>query len=200
MNILFYSAIGRQGKTTNAIGYAKHTKAKYYTNDLQNATKELYGDMFKTGDFVEIEIGKEITIDDKDNIVFDFGGYIDSRLIDVIQYVDICVVPISYQSKSEYIPTVKTINAILEHNKNVVILINNTATKLIGEVKEALNYAFPKLPIFTINSSRYISRLANHQKTIFDLLEKGGGLEKHFIKKSLIPQIKKFYNYLDNNT
>ena len=167
MNILFYSAIGRQGKTTNAIGYAKHTKSKYYTNDLQNATKELYGDMFKKGDFVEIGIGEEISIDDEDNIVFDFGGYIDSRLIDVIKYVDVCVVPIAYQSKSEYIPAVKTINALLEHNKNVVILINNTATKLIDEVKEALSYTFPKLPIFTISSSRYISRLANHQKKPF---------------------------------
>ena len=198
MNLLFYSAIGRQGKTTHAIGYAQHTKAKLYTNDIQNATKELYGDMFKNGDFVEIGIGEEIEINDSHNIIFDFGGYIDSRLVDVIKYVDACVVPISYQSKSEYIPAVRTINALSEHNDNIVIIINNTATKLIPEVKEALEEAYPNYPLFVVNSSRYISRLANYQKTLFDLLEVGDGLEKHRIKETLIPQIKAFYDHLDN--
>lgn len=198
MNLLFYSAIGRQGKTTHAIGYAQHTKAKLYTNDIQNATKELYRDMFKNGDFVEIGIGEEIEIDDSHNIIFDFGGYIDSRLVDVIKYVDACIVPISYQSKSEYIPAVRTINALAEHNDNIVILINNTAINLIPEVKEALEEAYPNYPIFVVNSSRYISRLANYQKTLFDLLEVGGGLEKHRIKETLIPQIKAFYDHLDN--
>lgn len=100
MNLLFYSAIGRQGKTTHAIGYAQYKGAKLYTNDVQNATKELYGDMFKQGDFVEIGVGEEIEIDDSDNIVFDLGGYIDSRLVDVIKYVDACVVPIASQAKT----------------------------------------------------------------------------------------------------
>ena len=198
MNLLFYSAIGRQGKTTHAIGYAQYKDAKLYTNDVQNATKELYGDMFKKGDFVEIGVGEEIAIDDNDSIIFDFGGYIDSRLVDVISYVDACVVPISYQSKSEYIPAVRTINALAEHNKNIVILINNTATKLIPEVKEALEETFPNYPIFVVNSSRYISRLANYQKTLFDLLDAGDGLEKHRIQETLIPQIKDFYDHLDN--
>lgn len=198
MNFLFYSTIGRQGKTTHAIGYAQYKRSKLYTNDLQNATKELYGDMFKNGDFVEIGVGEQIEIDDSDNIVFDFGGYIDSRLVDVIKYVDACIVPISYQSKSEYIPAVRTINALAEHNKNIVILINNTATKLIPEVKEALEETFPNYPVFVVNSSRYISRLANYQKTLFDLLEVGDGLEKHRINEVLIPQIKTFYSHLDN--
>ena len=154
--------------------------------------------MFKDGDFVEIRIGEEIEIDDSHNIIFDFGGYIDSRLVDVIKYVDACVVPISYQSKSEYIPAVRTINALAEHNDNIVILINNTATKLIPEVKEALEEAYPNYPLFVVNSSRYISRLANYQKTLFDLLDVGGGLEKHRIKETLIPQIKAFYDHLNN--
>ncbi len=198
MNLLFYSAIGRQGKTTHAIGYAQYKGAKLYTNDVQNATKELYGDMFKKGDFVKIGVGEEIAIDDDDSIVFDFGGYIDSRLVDVISYVDACVVPISYQSKSEYIPAVRTINALAEHNKNIVILINNTATKLIPEVKEALEETFPDYPIFVVNSPGYISRLANYQKMLFDLLDAGDGLEKHRIQETLIPQIKAFYDHLDN--
>ena len=166
--------------------------------DVQNATKELYGDMFKKDYFVEIEVGEEISIDDTDNIVFDFGGYIDSRLVDVIKYVDACIVPISYQSKSEYIPAVRTINALAQHNKNIVILINNTAKNLISELKEALAENFPNYPIFVVNSSRYISRLANYQKTLFDLLDTGDGLEKHRIKESLIPQIQAFYDHLDN--
>ena len=49
MNLLFYSAIGRQGKTTHAIGYAQHAKAKLYTNDIQNATKELTEICSRTG-------------------------------------------------------------------------------------------------------------------------------------------------------
>lgn len=68
--------------------------------------------MFQKGDFVEIGVGRQSPYDDDDSIVFDFGGYINSRLVDVISYVDACVVPISYQSQSEYIPAVRTSNAL----------------------------------------------------------------------------------------
>lgn len=49
MKVLFYSIKGGQGKTTHAVGYAKHL-ASYgesilVTNDFDNSTGEIYADV-----------------------------------------------------------------------------------------------------------------------------------------------------------
>jgi len=194
MKVLFYTKKGGQGKTTHAIGYAKYSNSTLYTNDYNNGTLEIYGDIFPEGKLRPFAAGEEIEVDPDESLVFDMGGYVDNRIIQIARFVDICVVPIYYQSSADLVPSVQTILELEKYNKNIVILINNTERDYIDEVAQALKQKF-KHKIFVIRRSRYINKLPDEGKTLFDLFG-GGGLERYLLKKTL-PQLKEFYNYLD---
>lgn len=204
-NTLYFNTVGRSGKTSTAVIDAKQRGAKLYTNDWHNITDELYSDLFPKGDFVKIPEPKlradgtfdyGLEIDSDDDIVFDFGGYVDQRVEFVAKYVDACVVPVHYLGKDEGIQTIRIVNSLLALNKNVSILISRTDTDLLTEARELFESTFPKLKVFTINKSKYITRLANFQVTPYDIAESGGVLERNYVKRVIIPQYEALFDYI----
>jgi hypothetical protein len=105
------------------------------------------------------------------------------------------VVPLCYQSTADLMPAVKTVLTLAKVNPNIVLLINNTDPASIDDLKAVLAERFPSLPLFVINRSKYIARLADDGQTAFDLFALGG-LHK-FALRHLLPQLKAFYSYLD---
>ena len=189
MNILFYSRKGGQGKTTHAIGFAHYIKADFTTNDFGNSTIEIFAPLFKNKnqEFRELKPDEKIEIDQDKSNVFDFGGFLDNRIINVAKFVDVCVVPLFYQSKADLVPAIQTILELEKYNKNIIILINNTDKEYIDQIRDALAKKF-KHKIFVINRSKYINRLSDEGKTILDLFNQGK-LEKYMLK-NLVEQIK----------
>jgi len=94
-------------------------------------------------------------------------------VLQAAKMVDVCVVPICYQSTADLMPAVKTILTLKQHNDNIVILINNTPQPEAGQLKAELLKRFTDHHIFIINRSRYIARLADEGKTLFDLFSLG---------------------------
>lgn len=196
MKILFYSIKGGQGKTTHAVAYAKHAKAKLYTNDHGNNTLEVYAELLGPEQMTVIYPGETIKVNELKNAVFDFGGWVDDRVLEIAKLADVCIVPICYQSAADLLPGINTITTLSKYTSKIAVLINNTDNDFIEDLKTELKKQFPDFPIFVINKSRYISRLADEGKTVFDLFELGG-IHKHTLK-NLLPQIESFYSYLDN--
>lgn len=196
MKILFYSIKGGQGKTTHAVWYAKHLWAKLLTNDFESGTADVYGSVLEPGQIVTIAPGEEIKVSDDENIVFDFGWWVESRVLQATEMADICVVPIYYQSTADLMPAVKTILTLEKHNENIVILINNTALADAKELQGVLAERFPNYRIFIVNHSRYIARLADEGKTVSEMMMSFRGLHRHMIKP-IKAQIESFYEHLD---
>jgi len=200
MKVFFYSVKGGQGKTTHAIGYAKYKDALYLTNDFESGTIEIYQDMFSENQLQVIRPENEFNVSalkDFDDVVFDFGGWVDNRIQIIAQMVDVIVIPVTYQSIADLMPCIKTAESLEQHNKNIIILINNTDTKDIKELKAKLEKRFSEKKVFLVNRSKYINRLANDGKTIFELSKQGGIINFTLNKSGLIQQINKFYKYLD---
>ncbi len=201
MRSLFYINKGGQGKTTHAISYTKHRDALYITNDYDSGTLEIYSDMFAEDQLQKIKPENKIDFDSLkhiDDIVFDFGGWVDNKIKTIAQNVDVIVVPLCYQSIADLIPCVKSVKSLSAYNENVIILINNTATELLDELEMNLKKKFPKLKIFIIKHSKYITRLADEGKTLFDLFETATGITKYKLKSSgLIQSITDLYKYMD---
>lgn len=201
MKILFYSVKGGQGKTTHAISFAKYKEALYITNDYESGTLDIYSDIFSEN---QLQIIKpETKLDFKglkgiDNIIFDFGGWVDEKIESIAKNVDVVVVPIFYQSIADLMPCIKTVNSLSKYNKNIVILINNTDTNDIEDLQKHLKDKFLEFKVFVINRSKYINRLANDGKTIFDLSKEGGIVKFNLLRTGLTKQIKDLYDYLDN--
>ncbi len=196
-NILINNGtLGRQGKTTIAYTLYKHAQEafKFVTNDLYNASIDLEKHV-KEGELMYFPDGAEIIFDDEDNHIFDFGGKPDDRLLNVAGFVDIILIPLAFQSVSELKLTMENINAFIEHNKNIVILINNTDVADAKMVITALSAVYPDIPILEISHSRFIRRLANESKTVFDVAEGKKGEAKQLNKK-ILPQFKALFEEL----
>ena len=195
-NVLFYSRKGGQGKTTHAVGYAHYSKSSLVTNDFGNSTVSIYKDLFSEEGQTITELKpdqQDVDVSEDRGNVFDFGGFMDSRVIAVAKFVDYCVVPIYYQSKADLSPSVQTIVELEKYNKNIVIVINNTDKKDAELLEESVQERF-SYPIFTIPKSRFINRLPDEGKSVFQLSEEGG-LNKHMLR-NLLPRIEEFYSYL----
>ncbi len=193
--------LGRMGKTMLSYTLYKTSKVpfKYVTNDLENASIDLVKNV-KNGDLFHFPNGTEIDMNFEDNIIFDFGGKPDDRLIDVAEFVDMIIVPISYQSDSELELTVRNLNTLIEANTNIVVLINNTDPSDIKLVTAALKFnpAFKSIKILIINHSKYIRRLANDGLTVFEVAERNKG-DATRLNKTIIPQFKELFKHLEIN-
>jgi len=196
MNTLFYSRKGGQGKTTHAVAYARHSGAHFLTFDYDNGTRGLYEAMLPDGYFHEIAPTSELVAYAGESHVFDFGGYLDERIIKTAKICDQCVIPIAFQSPAEIKPFIDTVSELSKHNKNIILLINNTDKEYLEELKEAISKNFD-FPIFIIPKSKFISKLSVYQKTPIELFEGDEAtlLQRHHLK-NLAPAFREFYDYL----
>lgn len=197
-NILINNGnLGRMGKTTIAYTLYKIAKEpfKYVTNDLENASIRLQKNVAEE-DLTYVPKETDIEINPKENVIFDFGGKPDERLLDVAEYVDFIIVPIAYQSNSELQLTIKNINALMERNKNIILVINNTELADAKLVNAALSAVFEDITILEISHSKYIRRLANEGTTVFEVAQNNKGDAKSLNKK-IIPQFKELFKTLE---
>jgi hypothetical protein len=196
MNTLFYSRKGGQGKTTHAVAFARYQGAHFLTFDYDNGTRGLYEGMLPAGRFHEITPTSKLVAYEGEDHVFDFGGYLDDRIIRAAKVCDQCVVPIAFQSPAEIKPFIDTVAELSKHNKHIVILINNTEREYLDDLQAAIRKNF-SYPIFIIPRSKFISKLSVYQKTPLELLEGEGVpfLQRHHLK-SLAPAFAEFYAYL----
>ena len=169
------------------------------TNDLENGTSDIYEAALPPGRIYTLQPGKSLaSIRDRFKakpLVIDFGGFVESRVIEAATMANVTVVPLSYQSTADLMPAVKTVSALQPYCATIVILINNPAPAHVGELHDILSARFPTVPVLVINHSRYISRIADDGLTVFDIAALGG-LERHQLRH-ILPQIERLYATLD---
>ena len=199
MNTLFYSRKGGQGKTTLAVLYARQCKAHLVTFDYDNGTQELYGDLIPDRHFHQLTPADPLHAEEGESHVFDFGGYLDEKIITTAKVCDQCVIPISYQSSAEIKPFIDTVTELSKHNRNIIIVINNTDREHIAELREALDAQFD-LPTFVIPKSKFVSKLSIYKKTPIELWEgrEVSLLQRHHLK-TLAPIFQEFFDYLSKD-
>ena len=199
MNTLFYSRKGGQGKTTLAVLYARHSTANLVTFDYDNGTRELYEDLISEGAFHQLTPADPLRAEEGESHVFDFGGYLDEKIITTAKVCDQCVIPISYQSSAEIKPFIDTVTELSKHNSNITIVINNTDREHLVELREALQTQF-SFPTFVIPKSKFVSKLSLYKKTPIELLagKEVSLLQRHHLKK-LAPTFQEFFDYLSKD-
>lgn len=187
-NILFYNKKGGQGKTTLATNYARFVNGNYITNDENNFTEEVFKietTMIRNNQPIE-----DVEINDDAPNIFDFGGYSDSRVLTVAQFVDTCVVPIYYQAEIDLKSAIETMATLKRENENVAFVINNTEKQYLGELS---SYLEKIAKTFIIPKSEY---LKINDKGLYQQYEEGHALQKHIIKKNVLPYFNQLFNYL----
>lgn len=129
------------------------------------------------------------------DLVIDFGGFVESRVIEAAQMADAVVVPLAYQSTADLMPAVKTVTTLLPHCPRIAVLVNNTDPAHVADLMTVLHGRFPGLPVMVINHSRYLGRLADDGLTVFDLADLGPLVRFHL--RHVLPQVRDLYMWLD---
>lgn len=119
MSIAVYNIKGGVGKTTLSVQISQMLNYMYVSNDPFASAHNLL-DASKVKMFSE-EKYNEIPFEEK--TVYDFGGFFDKRISNIIKKVDKVVIP-TLTSIVDVQGTLATLNAVLKLNKNVVIVIN----------------------------------------------------------------------------
>ena len=141
MSFVVYSIKGGVGKTTLSVQITQMLEHTYVTNDSHSSAHNLMPE--EKGFLVSIEEYEEIPYDD--NIVYDFGGFKDTRINDIIKQAKKIVIP-TLTSIVDVQATMATLKDVIEINKNIIIVVNraknnNKAT----ELKEYLDDEIKKL-------------------------------------------------------
>jgi len=172
--IAVLSLKGGQGKTTISTHYALYSGSHYYTNDYNSGTEALYKDKLQEGYFHLIRPQDDDFELISGKMVFDFGGFSDDRLPDVVTGADLCLIPISCFSSADIKSLFVTVDAVARLNDKIMIVINNTATKDIEALQKGITEVYQdKYPVKIIKRSSYMTYLVSEGKTPFELKEVG---------------------------
>ncbi len=135
MSFVVYSIKGGVGKTTLSVQISQMFDYTYVTNDSHSSAHNLMPE--EKGFLVSSEEYDEIPFDE--NIVYDFGGFKDTRINNIIKQANKIIIP-TLTSIVDVQATMATLKDVAQINKNIVIAINRTKNnnKAI-ELKEYLS-------------------------------------------------------------
>lgn len=134
---------GGAGKTAIAFALAKDLDYYLISND-DSVIETAYPNRAK--------IMKEPKI--IDDVVYDFGGFVDTGVLGVIEACDLVIVPCINDINSK-MKAIKTIKQLEKYNTNFLVI----GTRLEGkndiiEIEETIKKSFPKMAIFPLRKTK----------------------------------------------
>ncbi len=154
MRISVINKKGGVGKTSLAFSLAKDLEMFLLSND-DSVIEIAYPDMAKV-----METPKLI-----DNVVYDFGGFVDGGVMDIINKSDFVIIPLTSDLNS-FKKTVSLVNEI--KNKNIILVANKAEKNDFAEIEEYFKTMF-KFPIFEIKNSRIWKKTFEEKKSVLEI-------------------------------
>jgi len=134
---------GGAGKTAIAFALAKDLDYYLISND-DSVIEEAYPNRAKIMKHPQI-------IDD---VVYDFGGFVDTGVLEVIKACDVVVVPCINDINSK-MKAIKTIKQLSPYNdKFIVVGTRLDSDTEFEEIKETISKVFPKIDVFPLRKTK----------------------------------------------
>ena len=169
MKITIYNFKGGVGKTSIALNIALSLDMGIITNDVYSPIENILPEK----QFIKLEKDMSIPeIPEGMNIVFDLGGYIDTRAIEALRQSDKVLIPVTNDLINLQV-TINAINEIREFNENLIIIANRTVKDDFSDISQAIKQ-FYDFPVLELKQSRVFSNLFQEKKSIRDIVKQGG--------------------------
>lgn len=173
-----YNFKGGQGKTSISIELALELGFGIVTNDIITELEAIFPKelLLKLEPDQPLPSAKDF---DGADIIFDFGGFIDSRVIPALEMSEYVLIPLVDIDKLNKDAFVKTLVAVSAHNKNIIIILNKMPEKgkeLVKEETKRLNLTYP---IFEIKNNGALKIVMEEGRPISEIV-KDSALRKYF--------------------
>lgn len=193
MKLTIYNLKGGVGKTHIALNLALTMDFGIITNEPFSPLEKI----LEKSDFYKLKRNESLPeTPEEANLVFDFGGYLDKRVINALKQSRCVIIPVINEFVDVH-TTISFIQEIEEHNKNIIIVVNKSQKGDFEVIKKIMKKFYPDYPVLEIKQSRAMPNIFNEKKSIKTMVE-GGGLKAFSyasIDKQFDSLIKKIETY-----
>ena len=201
--ILIWNLKGGQGKTSIAIQFCLLKSFYIVTNDLITPLDKI----IEKKRVLKLLSNQELpVVPDSIDVIYDFGGYADNRLIQLFNQIDFCIIPIAIESVESIFETQGLLESVNEINqfipdKKIIIIFNKVDKKFqktMDNIRNILIDKFPKktFKIIEIKKSSAFSKSIQKTKSIEQLCQ-NPLLKYHY--QPVLKQINELLDYVGGN-
>ena len=120
MKITIFNLKGGQGKTTLSLALATLYNMYIVTNDEYSPIDEVLGDK----KVYHLDEGENLPeVPENINLIYDFGGKPDPRILEAVNHSRYVIVSVFYKSPLDMQTTINTIQELEPHNPNILIVV-----------------------------------------------------------------------------
>lgn len=201
MKITIFNIKGGQGKSSIALNLALSMDANIITNDIITPIE----DILPSGRFLKIEKDKDFPNipDEYDlDIIYDLGGWIDTRTKRVIEESNLIIIPMINETINNKASLVSLQN-ILQLNKNILVIVNRSEkddkdciSYLINQLLKEYNYNI-NIPILEIKNTTAFNKMIDNKESIQNIVKKDPLLA--FSYNKVLNQFNEIVNFISRN-
>lgn len=186
MRISIITTDGGAGKTALSFAIAKELNYYLLSND-DSVIEAVYKDM--------AQITKELPI--IEDVVYDFGGFLDAGVLDIIKHSDIVIVPCINDLNSK-MKAIKTINELKKYNNRFLVVATRLEnTQDFKEIKSDLQEQFQDIEVLPLRKTKMLKNGLEYGMSPLELIAESKQLA--YAGRNFIPEYKDILNYILNN-
>jgi len=186
MKISIITTDGGAGKTAIAFAIAKDFNYFLLSND-DSVIESAYPEMAKI-------MPNPKVIDDT---VYDFGGFVNDGVIDIIKHSDIVIVPCINDLNSK-MKAIKTINELSKYNNNFLVVATRLEAKNDFKIiSEAIKKKFDNISILPLRKTKIFKNALEYGLSPLELVAESKQLA--YSGRNIIPEYKAVLKHIIND-
>jgi cellulose biosynthesis protein BcsQ len=184
---------GGNGKTSLAIALALHLGFDVITNDLLSPLEQIFND----DQLIKLERNEQIPdLPSGCNVIFDFGGHIDKRVVKALKLSQFVIIPVMPGSLNREVSN-ETIVEVSRFTENILLCPMSYRTPAeLDKIQEGLKgFHFP---VFPIKHSRAVPRIFDEKRSLHSLREDNGLSRYHY--RIICSQVENLIHFLQTGS
>jgi len=186
MRISVITTDGGAGKTALSFALAKELNYYLLSND-DSVIEAVYKDM--------AQITKELPI--IEDVVYDFGGFVDAGVLDIIKHSDIVIVPCINDLNSK-MKAIKTINELKKYNNRFLVVATRLETQQdFKEIKADIREQFQDIEVLPLRKTKMLKNGLEYGMSPLELIAESKQIA--YAGRNFIPEYKEILKYVLDN-